>query len=379
MGNQVRILGRALVREGHKVTVIALAQPGLPVCEEDEGVQVHRVQPAGLHWYASKIPVVGPLFTLPLRELEYAWAGYRQVHRLHRQTPFDLIEGTETGALGVALGLPKIPLIIRLHGERYTFYKYTPGLSLAPGLRISRALQRMAIRRAELLISPSLSHAEEISEELRQQHPPIEVIPNCIDMERWPVLDNTKRDPAMILYVGRLEMVKGVLLLLEAAGSILHQKPDAHFVLAGAPHPTVSRSQIDTLLNRYGLHEKVQILGHVRWEEILTLYQRAAICVIPSYYETFGLAALEALALGCSVVVTAAGALPEVVKYSVGGHVTQVGDANSLADLLIRLLRNGQVGGQRTGMGASILVTDWSVERLIVPNLQLFNRAIVNC
>lgn len=372
VGNQVRILGRALVRAGHQVTVVALAHPGLPALQEDEGVQVHRVQPGGLHWYASKIPGVGALVTLPLRELEYAWAGYQMVRQLHKQRPFDIIEGTETGALGVALRLPNVPLIVRLHGERYTFHKYTPGLSLTPGLRLSRELQRMAIRRARVLISPSRSHAQEIREEFREKHPPIEVIPNCIDLTRLPAKDNTKRDPTMVLYVGRLERVKGVLLLLEAAGRVIQQMPNARFVLAGASHPTVSRAEIDALIIRYGLEENVQILGHVPWEQLLLWYRKAILCVLPSYYETFGIAAVEPMALGCPVVVASAGALSELVEDGVTGLIVPVGDATRLAQVLLRLLGDNPLRLRLADTGAERVRSHWSIDRLGAMNLQLY-------
>ncbi|HEB78027.1 MAG TPA: glycosyltransferase family 1 protein [Methylothermaceae bacterium] len=338
VGNQVRILGRALVRAGHQVTVVAMARPGLPAYQEDEGVRIHRVRPGNLHWYVFKTPGVGSLFTMALRELEYAWAGYRLVRRLHRQTPFDIIEGTETGALGVALGLRDVPLVIRLHGEIYTFYKYTPGLALTPGLRLSRILQRMALRRARVLISPSQAHAHEIDAELDGKHPPITVIPNCIDLEQLLPQDDVPRDQATVLYVGRLERVKGVLLLLKAAALVVQQLPEVQFLLAGAPHPTIDRIELDNLITKHGLENNVHLLGHVPWEELLHLYQKATVCVLPSYYETFGLAALEPMAFGTPVIATQAGALPEIVEDGTTGFLIPPGDFKCIAKAIAFLV-----------------------------------------
>ncbi len=376
VGNQVRVLGRALVQGGHSVTVIDLARPGLPAVQDDEGVRVHRVQPGVLHWYASKLPGMGPLIALALRELEYAWVGYRMVRRLHQQNSFDVIEGTETGALIVALGLRDVPLVIRLHGETYTFHKYTPGLSLTPGLRLSRMLQRAALRRARVLISPSQAHASEISAELRKRHPPIEVIPNCVDLERLPSLRGVERDPTMVLYVGRLERVKGVLLLLEAAGRVVQRLPNIHFVLAGASHPTVSQMEIDTLVDLHGLQDNVQMLGHVPWEKLLHLYQRAAVCVRPSYYETFGLAAIEPMAFRVPVIVTAAGALPEVVEDGVTGVLVAVNDAESLASSITSLLESETWRTQLSEAAYRKLLSQWSISRLLEPNLRVFEQLI---
>ena len=163
-----------------------LAEPGSPELYEDHGIKVYRVPQGNVHWYVSKIPAFGPLLTLVLRELEYAWAAYRRIRTLHQQEPFDLIEGTETGSLLVALWLRRVPLVIRLHGERYTFHKYCPELSLTAELRLSRILQRAALRRARILIAPSRTHAREINAELGAGSPPIEVIPNTLAFVNEP-------------------------------------------------------------------------------------------------------------------------------------------------------------------------------------------------
>src|SRR5262249_3214504 len=142
VGNQVCLLGRALVRAGHRVTVIALAQDGLSDESEDHGVRVHRVRCGHLHWYLSRLPLLGALLALPVRELERSWAAYRKVRALHRTEPFDLMEGTETGMFWIARRMPAVPFVIRLHGEPYTFCKYTPGVRLTAALRLTRMLQR---------------------------------------------------------------------------------------------------------------------------------------------------------------------------------------------------------------------------------------------
>src|ERR1051326_9576732 len=129
VGNQVRTLGLALVEAGHQVTVIALAEPGSAEYCEDQGIQVYRVRRSNVHWYISKVQGFGPLLVNAIREFEDSWAAYSLVRKLHRGRRFDVIEGTENGSLCAALWLSRVPLVIRLHGERYTLHRHTPGLS----------------------------------------------------------------------------------------------------------------------------------------------------------------------------------------------------------------------------------------------------------
>src|SRR5205814_2215293 len=88
---------------------------------------------------------------------------------------------------------------------------------------------------------------------------------------------------------------------------------------------------------------RVRLLGHVAWDELLGWYRRAAVCVLPSYYETFGLAALEPKAFGLPVVALTAGALPEVVEDGVSGLLVPPGDVPALAGAIVRLLRDREL------------------------------------
>lgn len=337
VGNQVRALAADLVRAGHRVTVVALARPGDPRFVDDHGIQVHRVPRGRLHWYVSKAPLLGSLASRALRELEDGWVLFRLVWRLHRRAPFDVVEGTETGSLVTALLLRDVPLVTRLHGEHYTFHRHTPDVPLTRGIRLGRVLQRAALRRSRALISPSRSHAAEISSELRSRHPPITIIPNTVS---WPldVKAPADRAPGIVLFVGRLDRYKGVPLLLDAARRVVRSMPRACFVFAGGSHPTLQDRDLAELVRRHALQRHVRFLGHVSREEIRSRYTRAAVCVLPSYYETFGLAALEAMSLGVPVVATAAGALPEVVEHGVTGVLVPPGDAERLAEAIVALL-----------------------------------------
>jgi glycosyltransferase involved in cell wall biosynthesis len=229
VGAQVRVLARALSEAGHEVSVIDLAtQPSLSA---DSGVTVHRVRISNLHWFLGKLPVVGKVLALPMRELEYSLAVWKSVRAINRSHPIDVIEGTETGMLLLALS-SQPSVIVRLHGEQYTFQKFTPGTKLTLGLRLTRALQRVALRRARLLISPSYAHAREIQHELHCSRPPLVVVPNNISLNGVS-RNGAHREPGSVVYAGRIDKPKGIMTLLRAAVQTRQSIPDARFVIAG--------------------------------------------------------------------------------------------------------------------------------------------------
>ncbi len=379
VGNQVRLLGQALVESGHRVTVLDVAQKGMPDALEDKGVRVRRIRCGHWHWYLTKVPTLGRLLVAPVRELERSWAACRAIAELHRESPVDVIEGTETGMFWLPFWMPRLSYVVRLHGEPYTFRKYTPGARLSLGLRLCRLLQRVPLRRARLLISPSRAHAAEIARELGSIHPPFEVVPNVLA----PCLieaGRTERVPSsapaikgrIVLYAGRLEHGKGILPLLEAATEVLRTVPDAHFVLAGTRHPELPAEELESARKRVSCAERIHFLGHVPWQELLGWYRRAAVCTLPSFYETFGLAALEPMALGVPVVATRAAGLPEIVEDGVSGLLVPPGDSAALARAITRLLIDPEMGRRMGEEGRKRAFERFSMARHVNTNLELW-------
>jgi glycosyltransferase involved in cell wall biosynthesis/LmbE family N-acetylglucosaminyl deacetylase/SAM-dependent methyltransferase len=370
VGTQIEILAQALLKAGHSVTVIDDAGSGPTSENEDRGVRVHRMRSGKLHWYASKLPLVGNALALPLREIEFSIAVWRGVRSAQRAGSFDLVEGTETGMLCLAWFLKNIPLVIRLHGEQFTFLRHTPGARISLGLRLTRALQRIALRRAKLLISPSKAHAREIEEELGSSHPPIVVVPNALAAGGYEYDSAIKRTSNTVLYAGRIEERKGIQVLLEAAAQAKQQLPGTRFVIAGGFHSSFSAARFASVVDNLGLQDSVELLGSIDTKDLARWYQRATICVLPSYYETFGLAALEPMLFGTPVVATSASALPEVVSEETG-LLVPAGDAGALANAIVDLLQD-DAKRQRLGEACTKRAAAFGIDRLLSVNERLY-------
>jgi glycosyltransferase involved in cell wall biosynthesis/SAM-dependent methyltransferase len=330
-------LGKSLIAAGHSIEVVAVETSNAIL--NDHGIEVHRVTSGILHWYISKLPLLGKWLAQPVRELEYGVAAWRGARRAHQRRPFDIIEGTETGMLLLALFWKRCPIVIRLHGEQYTFHKYTPGMGLTLGLRLARVFQRTALRRAKLLISPSYAHAREIHHELGFSHPPIVVVPNGVlvhGLER----NGQQRNTNTVLYAGRIEKNKGITTLLRAAAQTRNAIPDARFLIAGDFHSSLPRAEFSALVRANNLESNLNVLGPVAGNALADLYKCSTVAVLPSHYETFGLAALEPMVFGTPVIANNSAALPEIVIPEVNGKLVPPGDETALAAAMIELLRN---------------------------------------
>jgi glycosyltransferase involved in cell wall biosynthesis len=372
VSTQVRVLAEAMIELGHSVSIVALGSSET-LRTENKGIRICSVTSGKLHWYISKLPLVGKALALPIRELEYSLAAWRGVRKINKVEKLDLIEGTETGMLAVSSLIKFAPVIIRLHGEQYTFHQHTPNMRLTVAVRLSRIVQRLALRRAEMLVSPSHAHATTITEECGSTLSPIRVIPNSVKLSEtksW-----AKREENLVLFVGRFERVKGIALFLEAAGLIRQQYPRARFVVAGTEHASVPQQEIERLLKQHSLEPHVEHLGFLSRDELIDLYHRASICVVPSFYESFGLVALEAMACGLPVVASRVGGLTEVVDDGVTGRLVNSANPEALASSVVELLRDP---AQRAALSeaAQQRAGQFSIERNAGMNLSAYFEVI---
>lgn len=162
-------------------------------------------------------------------------------------------------------------------------------------------------------------------------------------------IDSPPSGPPTIGSVGRLEPVKGLASLLEAAAVLRRDHPELQIELAGIG---TCEPPLRSLAARLGIADSVAFLG---WrEDVSALYRRWQVFAQPSIHEGFGLAALEAMAAGRPVVASATGGLPELVEDGRTGFLVPAGAADPLADRLGKLLedeelrvRMGDAGRQR--------------------------------
>jgi glycosyltransferase involved in cell wall biosynthesis len=162
----------------------------------------------------------------------------------------------------------------------------------------------------------------------------------------------------MIFACRQLFPRKGIRFLLEAAAQLKPRFPDLKVVLAG---DGFERPQLARLAADLGIGPDVTFLGWVPNVDLPPYYRAAAVSVIPSLEEGFGIPAAEAMGCEVAVVASDAGGLPEVVEHGVTGLVVPRGDSGALAGAIGSLLENPErcrVMGQ-AGRARALRLFDW--------------------
>ena len=375
----LRALIPGLVQAGHQVTVVANGNTyGFEYMYEGS-LTIAHVRLPGLHWYLSKVPLFTRNFVLPLRQIEWSFGFYRLAQRVFAKRPVDILETAETGTL-LTTRWPFAPTVVRLHGSDYVFKKYA-GEPICFGDRLNHFLEKTSWKRAQAITAPSQFQAAEAAHEMSWTADKIHVIPNpivqeiLIETEHVSGLGNISRDESrpIVLYVGRLAPVKGILPLLEAADIVTQSFEQIRFLLIGPWQ--MSKKPEELNLERTNPHEAKNIswLGHLSWNELPQWYRRAAIFVMPSYFESFGISCIEAMAFGLPVVATLAGGLPEVVEDGVTGILVPPGDPQALAGAIIRLLRDPVLRQQMGRTGRERVLTEYTAERVTEQTLAVYH------
>jgi D-inositol-3-phosphate glycosyltransferase len=184
------------------------------------------------------------------------------------------------------------------------------------------------------------------------------VIPPGVDLSRfYPIpADEAKEfigvpcDQNMLLFVGRIEPLKGLDTLLEAMALLKRQgslarHPMCVAAIGGEPDAspesmTAEMGRLQALRDSLGIGDIVTFLGRRDQDTLQYYYSAAEAVVVPSHYESFGLVALEAMACGKPVVASETGGLAFLVRDGETGFHVPAGDPQALAERIRRLLED---------------------------------------
>ena len=356
LARAVADLSQAMVEEGHDVSVVTGDWPDSEPCEYVAGVRVFRAN---------------QFFPSPMGFLdEVHFMNYHLIQKgieLLNEGDFDLIHAHDWLVAPSAKVLKhafRKPLVCTIHA---TEWGRNNGLHNDLQRHISD-LEWWLTYESYRVICCSEYMRNELRRIFQVPEDKLTVIGNGVRTKDFanvhPNLDHwrsnwAKPEEEIILYVGRHVFEKGIDLLLNAAPKVLAQRPHTKFIIAGkGPHHDELKRQAWDL----GLGEKVVFPGFVDDLTRNSLYHLADAAVFPSRYEPFGIVALEAMAGQAPVIVSDVGGFAETVQHEVNGLTFFAGNADSLADTIIRLLADKSLAHRLNERAQHDLVAkyDWT-------------------
>jgi glycosyltransferase involved in cell wall biosynthesis len=283
--------------------------------------------------------VIGPGARLRSTEASAYYAGVRRTaDRLRDESRFDLIHAHFTYPDGVAA--------VRL-GRRYRVpVLITEQVPWGPWLERQPLIRRQmtwAGANVDAHIAISRSVRDQIGRYTRRPDK-VRVIPDGVDGSEFPLANGRHAQVAdQILYVGHINEVKGVDVLLRAMPHVVAQRPTARLVLVGGSFyraKALLGERMQALAGELGLGRHVEFVGAQPQAELIRHMHESSLLVLPSRAESFGCVLVEALACGKPVVATRCGGPEDIVHDGVGRLVTP-GDERSLASAILEVLTRG--------------------------------------
>jgi D-inositol-3-phosphate glycosyltransferase len=234
-------------------------------------------------------------------------------------------------------------------------------------VRISSEMESM--RECRFILVPTKKEKENILKWYQVFPDKIRIAPCGVNLEEFrPVPRDAARqktgltDPQILLFVGRIDPLKGLDRLLKAI-ALLDSHGGLRLVIIGGDDNSRSETEkLKTLANRLGIQNRVTFLGMIKHDQLPDFYCAADLCIIPSYYESFGLVALEALACGTPVIATDVGDLGNIICRGESGYVVEDNDPEKLALAITRFLSGpGQTPESVGNNRASVASYGWGL------------------
>ena len=320
-------LGIELAARGHEVHFIAYQQP-IRLNTQHPQIFFHEVTVSlyPLFEYppydlalATRMAEVAEIYGLDLLHVHYAIP-----HSVSALLARQMLATQNNGKSR------KLPFVTTLHGTDIT---------IVGADRSYLPVTRYSIEQSDGVTAISNYLKQRTLQEFEIRNP-IEVINNFVNCDTYKRQPNSAerraefagKDERILVHVSNFRPVKRVGDVIEVFDRVQKAVPSRLLLMGDGPE----RSRAEWLVNKKKLRKKVEFLGKVdRVNEKLSI---ADLMLMPSEMESFGLAALEAMACEVPAVATAVGGVPEVIEHARTGFLAEVGDVETMARYAIEIL-----------------------------------------
>ena len=355
-------LGLELSRKGHQVHFITYTQP----------VRLELLN-SNVHFHEVNVP-------------DYPLFHYQPYELALSSKLVDMVKAHKIDVLHVHYAIPhayaaymakkmlneegiKIPIVTTLHGTDITLVGSHPFYKTAV---------TFSINKSDAVTSVSQSLKED-TQRLFNTHKDIKVIPNFIDIDKYK--NNFKdcdRDllalpnERVITHVSNFRPVKRISDVIEVFYRVQKEVPSKLMMVGEGPE----RKQAEQLCKSYGIQHKVVFLGNS--SEVDKILCFSDLFLLPSKTESFGLAALEAMASAVPVISSNSGGIPEVNIEAVSGFLSPVGALDDMAKNAIKIIKDEAVLN-KFKKAAQQASTKFDIHKIVPFYEAIYDEALKNC
>ncbi len=211
------------------------------------------------------------------------------------------------------------------------------------------------------------------------------IIPNSIDINEY---ENTKlqkyfrdkfgisHDKKIILFLGRLNWIKGLDTLILALAEVMKKEPNAVLILAGPDDGNYKKEIELKIVNcKLKISKDVIFTGMLLGEDKVAAFRESDVFVLPSYSENFGVAVVEAMATGLPVVITKGVGISKELKQSGAGLVIEK-DFKQIAEAILKILNNSDLAQKMGAAGKKLIEAKFSAQKVAKKFIKEYNQIL---
>ncbi len=242
------------------------------------------------------------------------------------------------------------------------------------------------LKHSDHLIAESQASKDHMVQDYGVDPARIEIIPCGVETSIFCPQDRREArqrlglpEGSILLFIGRLQPLKGIDTLLRCAHEVRRQRADVQVLIVGGgvdtddPHEQQERERLHALMWELGLAEHVRFIDAQPQEKLADYYAAANVLVMPSHYESFGMVVLEAMACGTPVVASHVGGLASTVLPGQTGFLAPVGDVKAFARSVEQLIGDPELW-QSMSEAAYLRSQAYTWPRIMKRTLQLYRR-----
>ncbi|MFT5211399.1 MAG: glycosyltransferase involved in cell wall biosynthesis [Flavobacterium sp.] len=374
-GIYIRYLSQALVNAGHQVDVIS--GPPYPIL--DQGVKLIKLPSLDLFAEESHIKALKWQHLLSFTDF-FEWFamltggfaepytfGRRLHHYFKKHKPdYDILHDNQSLCYGtLKLQQEGQALLTTIHHPVTSDLKIALANAETWGMRllIKRwhsflKMQKRVVTKLDNIVTVSEVSRIDIAEAFSVPSSALTVIHNGIDTTVFkPQPQITRIEHSLMATASADQPLKGLRYLLIAVAQLVPVYPNIHLTILGKIKPG---GDIDKLLEKLDINDHLNFVSGIETSEVVELYAKASVVVVPSIYEGFGLPAGEAMACGVPVISTDGGALPEVVGDC--GIIVPIKSQNAIADAITKLFEDLSMREELSRLGRERILKLFSWE-----------------
>jgi len=212
-----------------------------------------------------------------------------------------------------------------------------------PELRIEG--EREVVSSCNRIIASTAKEREDLVTHYGASKNKITIIPCGVNLDLFKPVDKeiARKELGLdhqkvILFVGRIEPLKGLEQLIGALNYMQGEKPPLLIIVGGDEYSQGQMQMLQRMAKDLRIQDQVTFVGSVDQDRLPFFYSAADICAIPSYYESFGMVALESLACGTPIVATNVGGIRSIVRHGGIGRIAKDNSPHNLASKISELL-----------------------------------------